>query len=121
MKYELGVVYWGFLDDALYNEWEFFRALFSWSGEWPELFVHISAYPVFYAHDFTVDKYGDEFNLREEEQIWYFWFLSYPLLYWTTGYLYSFFADFILPFIFLYYIIEPKAFIDYDMQQVTGR
>ena len=43
------------------------------------------------------------------------------MLYWTTGYLSSFFADFVLPFVFLYYLIEPKAFIDYDMMQKTGK
>jgi len=43
------------------------------------------------------------------------------LLYWTTGYLYSFFADWILPIIFVYYLIEPKEFIDYDMMQRTGK
>ena len=85
------------------------------------MFVHLTAYPVFYAHDFTTWKYGDNFNLRDEEQIWYFWFLSYPLLYWSTGLNYSLFSDFVLPFIFLYYLIEPKAFIDYDQMQITGK
>ena len=121
LKYEIGVVWWGFLDDAIHNDWNIFRLMFSFDKDWPEEFVHLVAYPVYYAHDYTVWKYKDDFNLRDEEQIWYFWFLCYPLLYWTTGYLFGFFADFILPFIFVYYIIEPKAFIDYDMMQVTGK
>ena len=114
LKYEIAVVYWGFFAEAIDNNFGFITALFTWRVDWPELFIHISAYPVFYAHDYTVWMYGEDFNLREEDQIWYFWFLCYPLLYWTTGYLYSFFADFILPFVFIYYLIEPKAFIDYD-------
>ena len=67
LKYEIGVVYWGFVADAIDNDWEFAQALFSWSIDWPELFIHISAYPVFYAHDFTVWMYEDEFNLRNED------------------------------------------------------
>ena len=43
------------------------------------------------------------------------------MLYWTTQINYELFSDFVLPFIFVYYLIEPKAFIDYDLMQITGK
>ena len=67
VKYEILVVYWGFFEDAIFDGFQLFQAFWRLDETFPEIFVHLTVYPVFYAHDFTTWKYGDTFNLKDEE------------------------------------------------------